>query len=150
MLGHALPIMAALQMREERRGFLPPVVQSVNVRDWHLGKFFLSDALQASHVDAVHFPDWCLIADTEGTDAAVLTEEVLVLLRVEKVLDHLVLARQQAKALGLGNRYPEAVSAADGAIAPVGACRQIEISLEPNRSAVATPAVGLQHDWTLA
>ena len=124
---------------------MPPVVQSVNVRDRHLGKFFFRDPLQASDVYAVHLSDWSVVADTKGTDAAVLAEEVLILLRVKSVLRHLVLARQQAKALGLGNCYPEPVSPADGAVAPVRAHRQIEISLEPNRSAVATAPVCLQH-----
>ena len=72
----------------------------------NLGKFFLRDALQASYVHAVHLSDGSLIADTEGTDAAVLAEEVLVLLRVKAVLRHLVLPRQQAKGLGPGNRRP--------------------------------------------
>src|SRR5688500_13088882 len=132
-------------MREERRSFLPPVVQPVDVGDWHFGKFFFRDTLQAADVDAVHLSDRGLISDTEGSDAAVLAEEVLVLLRIEAVLSHLMLARQQAETLGLGNCYPEPVSPADGAVAPVRAHRQVEISLESNRSAVATPAVCLQH-----
>ena len=132
-------------MREVRRRFLPPVIQPVNVHDRHLGKFFLCDTLQASDVHAVHLADGSLIADAEGADAAVFAEEVLVLLRLKAVLGHLVIARQQAKVLGLGNCYPEPVSPADGAVAPVRAHRQVEISLESNRSAVATPAVCLQH-----
>ena len=80
-------------MREERGSFLPPVVQPVNVGDWHFGKFFFRDTLQASDVHAVHLSDWSLIADTKGTDAAVLAEEVLIFLRVKSVLCHLVLTR---------------------------------------------------------
>ena len=74
-LGRTLPNMTALQMGEERRGFLPPVVQAVDVGDRHLRQFFFGDALQAPHVDAIHFSDWRLVAYTEGTDAAVLAEE---------------------------------------------------------------------------
>ena len=136
-------------MREERRFFLPPVIESVNVRDRHLGKFFFRDALQAADVHAVHLADGSVIADAEGADAAVFAEEVLVLLRVKAVLGHLLLARQQATTLGLGNGYPEPVSPADGAVAPVRAHRQVEISLESNHSAVATAAIGLQHSLAL-
>jgi len=122
-----------------------PVVQPVNVSDWHFGKFFFRDALQAPDVNAVHLSDWGLISHTEGPDAAVLAEEMLVLLRIEAVLSHLVLARQQSETLGLGNCYPEPVSPTDGAVAPVRASRKVEISLEPDCPAMATSAVGLQH-----
>jgi hypothetical protein len=132
-------------MREERGGFLPPVVQSVNIGNWYFGKFFFRDALEAANIDAVHLSDRCLVSDTEGTDATVLTEEVLVLPRIEEILGHIVLARQQSETVGLGNRYPEPVSPADGAVAPVGARRQVEISFEPYCSAVATPLVCFQH-----
>lgn len=102
---------------------MPPVVQPVDVGDWHFGKLFFRDPFQA----------------------AVLAEEVLVFLRIEAVLGHLMLARQQAETVGLGNCHPEPVSPADGAVAPVRASRQVEISLEPDRPAMATSAVGLQH-----
>src|SRR4249919_3880730 len=105
--------MAALQMREERRGIFPPVVQAVDIGNGHLRQFFFGDALQAPYVDTVHLSNGRLIAHTEGTDAAVLAKEVLVLLRVEEVLRHLPLARQQAKALRLRNCRPETVSPAD-------------------------------------
>jgi hypothetical protein len=77
-------------------------------------------------------------------DAAVFAEEVLVLLRVKAVLGHLALARRQAKVLGLGDRHPEPVSPADGAVAPVRAHGQVEIGVESNRAAVASPVVCLQ------
>src|SRR5262245_26190771 len=130
-------------MREERRRFLPPVVQPVNVGNWHLRKFFFRDALEASDVDAVHLSDRCLIANTESANAAVLTKEVLILPRVEEVLGQLLFARQQAETVGLGNRDPEPVSSADRAVAPVRARRQVEIRFEPNCSAMATTGVGL-------
>ena len=132
-------------MREERRGFLPLVVQPVNVGDWQFGKFFFRDALEAADVDAIHLSDWCLVSDAEGADAAVLTEEMLVLSCVKEVLGQFVLSRQQAEIVGLGSCHPEPGSPADRAVAPVRARRQVEISFEPNRSAMATSAVGLQH-----
>lgn len=105
----------------------------------------MGDALQAAYIDTVHLSDWRLIADAEGTDAAVLAEEVLVLLRVEEVLSHLPLPRQQAKVFRLYNSYPEAVSPADRAVASIRTCGEIEIGLEPHCSTMATTAVGLQH-----
>jgi hypothetical protein len=137
-------------MRKERRSFLPPVVQPVNVGDRQLGKFFLRDALQAPHVDAVHLSDWSRIANTEGTHATVLAEEVLIRLCVEEVFGHFVPPRQQAKTFWLRNRYPKPISPANRAVAPVRARRKVEINLKPHRSAVATPTIGLQHAFALA
>src|SRR5262245_26118384 len=130
-------------MREERRRFLPPVVQPVNVGNWQFGKFFFGNTFEASDVDAVHLSDWRLVANTKSANAAVFTEEVLVLPRVEEVLGQLLFARQQAETVGLGNRDPEPVSSADRAVAPVRARRQVEIRFEPNCSAMATTGVGL-------
>ena len=132
-------------MREERRRLLPPVIEPVDVRDRHFGKFFFGDALQAAYVHAVHLADRRIVADAEGADAAVFAKEMLVLFGVKAVLGHFLLARQQAKVLGLGGGHPEPVSPADGAVAPVRAHGQVEIGLESNRAAVATAAVGLQH-----
>jgi len=53
-------------MREGRWRFLPPVVQPVDGRDWHFGKFFLRDALQAADVHAVHLADGSVIADAKA------------------------------------------------------------------------------------
>jgi len=124
---------------------VPPVVHPVNVGDWHFGKFFFRDTFQAPDVDAIHLSDWGLISNTESTDATVPAKEVLILPCVEEVLSHFVLARQQAETLWLSNRYPEPVSPTDGAVAPVRTSRQIEISLEPNRPAMTTADIGLQH-----
>jgi hypothetical protein len=94
--------------------------------------------------------DWSLIANAEGTHATVLAEEVLIRLCVEEVFGHFVLTCQQAKTFWLRTRYPEPISAANRAVAPVRARREVEISLKPPRSAVATPTIGLQHAVALA
>ena len=76
---------------------------------------------------------------------AAASAAVAVLLRVEEVLSHLPLPRQQAKVFRLCNGYPEAVSPADRAVASIRTCGEIEIGLEPHYSTMAATAVGLQH-----
>src|SRR3970040_345764 len=128
-----------LQVREERRGLPPPVVQPIDVGDGNLRQLFLRDAFQAAHVDTVHLADRRLVADAEGAHATTPAEEVLILAGIEKVLGELLLTRNQPKALRPGDRDPEAVSPANGAVAPVGALRAVEIRLESHRAAVAAP-----------
>src|SRR3954465_2543353 len=135
-------------MSEERGLCLPSVVRSIDVGDRHFGQFFFRDTFQAAHVDAVHLSHRCLISYTEGAHAALLAEKMLVLLRIEAVLRQLMLPGQQAKTAGLGYCGPEPVSPADAAVAPERRRRQVEISLEPDRAAMATPLVGLQHAFT--
>lgn len=86
-----------------------------------------------------------IVADAEGTDPAVLAEEVLVLARVEEILGHLAFARQQAKTFGPGDRRPEPGAATDGTLASVARLAQVEVRLEPDRAAVAAASIGLLH-----
>ena len=62
---------------------------TVNVRDRYARQLFFRYSIEAPQIDSVHLPDGCLGANTERTHAAVLAEEVLVLLGVKQVLRHL-------------------------------------------------------------
>ena len=135
-------------MRNERGGFLPFIVQPIDVRDRQFGKRLFGDSLETTDVDTVHPSDRRVVSDSEASNAAVFTEEVLVLFRIEAVLDHLLLSREQPKIFRLGHCRPETRSSADRAVAPVRARRQIEISFERYRAAMATSFVGLQHELT--
>jgi hypothetical protein len=131
-------------MREEHRGVLSSIVQAVNVGDCHLDSS--SSVMPSRHptLTPYIFPIGVSLPHrTHGYRNA--CKEVLVLLCVEEVLSHLPFPRQQAKAFRLCNSYPEAVSPADRAVAPIGTCGKIEISLEPHCSTMATTAVKLQH-----
>ena len=72
-------------------------------------------------------------------------EVVLVLAGVEEVLRQFQFARPQAKPAFARHRRPEAGASADAAVAAVGALREVEVRLEPDKAAVATAMVGLQH-----
>ena len=121
------------------------VVATVNVRDGDARQFLLRYIFEAAKVDAVHLPDGRVGSHSERTHATNLAEEVVVLLGVEQILSQLGLSGQKPEPFGLRNSRPEARSAADGAVAPVGALREIELGFELHRTAVATPSVGLQH-----
>lgn len=47
--------------------------------------------------------------------------------------------------LGLGDRRPETVTAADRAITAIRRLREIEVGLECHRPAMATAVVGFEH-----
>lgn len=132
-------------MAEElRRASL--VVATVNIRDGDLCQLFVRNVVEAHHVYAVHLADGRFVAHTERAHAAVLAEVVMVLPGVEQILSELCLARQQAKALRFHHCRPEACSSANGAIASVGALRQIDVGFEFDGAAVTTAVVCLQHD----
>src|SRR5689334_3035299 len=136
-------------MRVEPGSPLPLVVHPVDIGNRDSRQLLFADALEAAEVHAVHRADRRVVADPERPDAADLAEEVLVLLRVEPVLGEHLPARQQAELLRPGHRGPEAVAAADRAIAAVGRLRQVEVGLEAHRAAVATALVRSQH-WQAA
>lgn len=74
-----------------------------------------------------------------------LAKEVMVLVRVECVLDQFAFSRGNAKPALCCDRRPEPGSAADRAVAPIGALSQIKIGLEFQRAAMATSGVCLFH-----
>src|SRR2546423_543115 len=133
-------------MCEKRRSALPAIVATVDVRDRKARQLFLGELFQASDVNAVHLADGGLVADTERAHAAMLAEVVVVLPGVKHVAGQIRFACQQAKPLGLHHRRPEARSPADGAVAPVCGLREVDVSLELHRAAMATAMVSVQHE----
>lgn len=71
-----------------------------------------------------------------------LAEEMLVLAGVEQVTRQLGFSREQSEPFRSGYRHPEAVAAADGAIAAERRLREIEIGFESDGAAVAAAVVG--------
>ena len=134
-------------MRDVRWGF-NPVVHAIDVGDGDARQLLLRDAGQATEVDAVHLSDGCLSSDTEWPNAASSAEEVKVLASIELVLRELGLAGQEAETLWGCHGRPEAVSAADGAVAAIRLLGKVEFGLELDRSAMATAAVRLKHRRT--
>jgi hypothetical protein len=134
-----------LQMREELWLVLPPIIHAVDIRDWNLREFRFGDTFETADVDSVHLADRSLVADAESADTTPFAEEVLILLGVEEILGKLFLARNQAKSFRSGNSGPEAIPAANGAVAAIRTLRKVEIRLEPHRAAVAAALVGFQH-----
>ena len=122
-----------------------PVTGAIDVRDGDSRELLVCHTRKATDVDAVHLSDRRFRSHAKATDAAAVAEEVQVLAGVEPVLRQLRLARQKAKVLGRCDRGPKSGSAADGAVAAIGALREIDVSLELNCSAMATAGVGLEH-----
>jgi hypothetical protein len=56
---------------------------AVNIGDWRRRKFFRRDILQASQIDAVYLANLWAIAYTEGANAAVFAEIMLIVHRIE-------------------------------------------------------------------
>ena len=122
------------------------IVETIDVGDWNLRKRFVRHVVEAPQINPVHLAHRSIVSHAEGTNTAVLAEIVKVLLRVEQVLRHLRLAQQQAKTVSFGHRWPEARSAADGAVAAIRALREIQFSFELDGTTVATTSVGFQHE----
>ncbi len=77
-------------MRKVLGSVLPPIVHTVDVRDWNLREILFRNSFQTADVDAVHLSDRRVIADSKWTHTASLAEEVLILLGIEQVLsEHL-------------------------------------------------------------
>jgi hypothetical protein len=72
-----------------------------------------------------------------------LQKKVLVLPRVEQVLGEHFLAGKQPEPIGPSDGGPETIPAADGAVAPIGGLREVEVRLEPHGPAMAASLVGL-------
>ena len=122
------------------------IVETIDIGDWNLRKRFVRHVVEAAQIYPVHLTHRRIVSHAEGTNTAVLAEIVEVLLRIEQVLRHLRLARQQAKTVSFGHRWPEARSAADGAVAAIRALREIQISFELDGATVATTSVCIQHE----
>jgi hypothetical protein len=133
-------------MAKELGRSLPPVIATVHIGDGDARQLFVRDLFQTPDIHSVHLSYRRFGSDPEGAHAAVLAEVVLVLLGIEDIPSQLCFPCQQAKAAFPGYRWPEASSPADGAVAPIGALRKVEIGLEPDRATVTTALVGLQHD----
>ena len=122
------------------------IVETIDIGDWNLRKRFVRHVVEAPQIYPVHLAHRSIVSHAEGTNTAVLAEIVKVLLRVEQVLRHLRLARQQAETVSFGYRWPEARSAADGAVAAIRALREVQFSFELDGATVATTSVGFQHE----
>ena len=70
------------------------------------------------------------------------TKVVMVLFGIKEILREFRFALNNAKKFWLDDGRPKARTAADGAVATVGALRQIDLGFEFDRSAVATSMVG--------
>ena len=122
------------------------IVETIDIGDWNLRKRFVRHVVEAPQIYPVHLTHRRVISHAECTNTTVLAEVVDVRLRVEQVLRQLRLARQQAKTVSFGHRWPEARSAADGAVAAIRALREIQISFELDGTTVATTSVCFQHE----
>ena len=122
------------------------IVETIDIGDWNLRKRFIRHVVKAAQIYPVHLAHRRIVSHAEGTNTTVLAEVVDVRLRVEQVLRQLRIARQQAETVSFGHRWPEARSAADGAVAAIRALREIQISFEFDGAAVATTSVGFQHE----
>src|SRR5512139_4107272 len=129
-------------MRAERRRRLPLVVHPVYVGDRNLGQRFLAQSFEAAEVDPVHLADRRLVADAEGSHAAVAAKEMLVPAGIEQVLRQFLSAAEEAKLFGSRDRSPKAGPAADRTVAAISRLGQVEVGLEPDRAAVAAASVG--------
>ena len=121
------------------------IVETIDIGDWNLRKRLVRHVVEAAQIYPIHLTHRRIVSHAEGTNTAMLAEIVKVLLRVEQVLRQLRIARQQAKTVSFGHRWPEARSAADGAVAAIRALREVQFSFELDVAAVATTSVGFQH-----
>src|SRR5262245_32598530 len=104
-------------MREHRWRLGPAVVRAVDVGDRDTREGFIGHALETADVDAVHLADGGLVADAERAHAATAAEEMLVLARVEAILDELARTARQPEPIGCRDRDPEARPATNRAVA---------------------------------
>jgi hypothetical protein len=59
------------------------IIPTIYVGDWNSGEILFRYIFEAAQVDAVHLADGSLCSHPEGTHAAYLAEEVVILLGVE-------------------------------------------------------------------
>jgi hypothetical protein len=130
---------------EEFRSALPFVITPVDIGDGSARELFIGNVLEATQVDSVHLSDRGFGSEPKGSNTAVLAKVVKVFSGVEPVLIQLRFARQQSEAIGTRNGRPKACSPADGAVAPVGALRQVDVRFELDGTTMATAVVCLEH-----
>src|SRR5581483_3472218 len=83
----------------------------------------------------------------ERPHAAVPAEEMMGVPRAELVVREVPLPGQQPKRIGLDDRAPGALLAADRAVASARPGAEIDVRLEADGPAVTAPGMDLAHRW---
>ena len=137
----------ALQVTSFDRGVTPIVVAAVGKTNRRFNEFHRVDIVKRRQLNCdIVTANLRNMPSCKRAYAAVLAEQMMADLVIELVVGQFTLARQQPKSGGLDDRVPVSRLGANGAVALVRACTEIEVGFELNGTAMATATVGLEHE----
>ena len=133
------------KMAEVKWRLVPVVVTTIHILDRNPRELFLGNIVDTHNIDADHFPNRRVVANTKSPHTAMFAKIVMVLFGVEQILYKVGFALKNVERFRLGDHGPETRAPADRAITTIGVLRQIDRCFEFDCAAVATAVIGFEH-----